>query len=106
MRHSIARKVMKSVSCWKIPRDEAAGKCPDARRVAPIRGSVWCLLPDSSLCQNGKQVEIITKMIFELCYIEAIAFIITTIETTIDSIVTIVSIVVYIVLLYDRVVLK
>ena len=29
-------------------------------------------LPDSSLCQNGKQVEIITKMIFELCYIEAI----------------------------------
>ena len=28
------------------------------------------LLPDSSLCQNGKQVEIITKMIFELCYIE------------------------------------
>ena len=30
------------------------------------------LLPDSSLCQNGKQVEIITKMIFELCYIEAI----------------------------------
>ena len=89
-----------------MPRDEAAEKCPDARRVAPIRGSVWCLLPDSSLCQNGKQVEIITKMIFELCYIEAIAFIITTIETTIDSIVTIVSIVVYIVLLYDRVVLK
>ena len=30
-------------------------------------------LPDSSLCQNGKQVEIITKMIFELCYIEAIS---------------------------------
>jgi hypothetical protein len=89
-----------------MPRDEAAEKCPDARRVAPIRGSVWCLLLDSSLCQNGKQVEIITKMIFELCYIEAIAFIITTIETTIDSIVTIVSIVVYIVLLYDRVVLK
>ena len=89
-----------------MPRDEAAEKCPDARRVAPIRGSVWCLLPDSSLCQNGKQVEIITKMIFELCYIEAIAFIITTIETTIDSIVTIVSIVVYIVLLYDRVILK
>ena len=29
-------------------------------------------LADSSLCQNGKQVEIITKMIFELCYIEAI----------------------------------
>ena len=55
-----------------MPRDEAAEKCPDARRVAPIRGSVWCLLPDSSLCQNGKQVEIITKMIFELCYIEAI----------------------------------
>ena len=27
-------------------------------------------LPNSSLCQNGKQVEIITKMIFELCYIE------------------------------------
>ena len=63
-------------------------------------------LPGSSLCQNGKQVEIITKMIFELCYIEAMAFIITTIETTTDSIVTIVSIVVYIVLLYDRVVLK
>ena len=97
---------MKSVGCWKMPRDEAAEKCPDARRVAPIRGSVWCLLPDSSLCQNVKQVEIITKMIFELCYIEAMAFIITTIETTIDSIVNIVSIVVYIVLLYDRVVLK
>ena len=45
-------------------------------------------------------------MIFELCYIEAIAFIITTIETAIDSIVTIVSIVVYIVLLYNSVVLK
>ena len=30
------------------------------------------VLLDSSLCQNGKQVEIITKMIFELCYIEAI----------------------------------
>ena len=29
-------------------------------------------LPGSSLCQNGKQVEIITKMIFELCYIEVI----------------------------------
>ena len=29
------------------------------------------VLPDSSLCQNGKQVEIITKMIFEHCYIEA-----------------------------------
>ena len=50
----------------------------DARRVAPISGSVCCsrlfvngVLPDSSLCQNGKQVEIITKMIFELCYIEA-----------------------------------
>ena len=33
---------------------------------------LFCVLPDSSLCQNGKQVEIITKMIFELCYIEAI----------------------------------
>ena len=30
------------------------------------------VLADSSLCQNGKQVEIITKMIFELCYIEVI----------------------------------
>ena len=29
-------------------------------------------LPGNSLCQNGKQVDIITKMIFELCYIEAI----------------------------------
>ena len=34
------------------------------------------VLPDSSLCQNGKQVEIITKMIFELCYIEAIFLIV------------------------------
>ena len=49
----------------------------DAGRVAPIRGSVLCLrlvlafsacvrsnvnvLPVSFLCQNGKQVEIITK---------------------------------------------
>ena len=32
------------------------------------------VLPESSLCQNGKQVEIITKMIFELCYIEAIYY--------------------------------
>ena len=45
--------------------------------VAPCKGKsiiTMCfrLLPDSSLCQNGKQVEIITKMIFELCYIEAI----------------------------------
>ncbi|WP_288510587.1 hypothetical protein [uncultured Prevotellamassilia sp.] len=30
------------------------------------------VLANSFLCQNGKQVEIITKMIFELCYIEAI----------------------------------
>ena len=29
-------------------------------------------LPGSFLCQNGKQIEIITKMIFELCYIEVI----------------------------------
>ena len=29
----------------------------------------FVVLPESSLCQNGKQVEIITKMIFELCYI-------------------------------------
>ncbi|MFU2415752.1 MAG: hypothetical protein ACM676_04075, partial [Bacteroidales bacterium] len=47
--------------------------------VAPCKGKsiiTMCfrLLPDSSLCQNGKQVEIITKMIFELCYIEAIIF--------------------------------
>lgn len=46
------------------------------------------------------------KVAFGACYRAAIAFIITTIETTIDCIVTIVSIVVYIVLLYDRVVLK
>ena len=32
----------------------------------------FVVVPDSSLCQNGKQVEIITKMIFELCYIEAV----------------------------------
>ena len=36
--------------------------------------NIRMVLPDSSLCQNGKQVEIITKMIFELCYIEAIIF--------------------------------
>lgn len=46
------------------------------------------------------------KVAFGACYRTAIAFIITTIETTIDCIATIVSIVVYIVLLYDRVVLK
>ena len=46
------------------------------------------------------------EVAFGACYRTAMAFIITTIETTIDSIVTIVSIVVYIVLLYDRVVLK
>ena len=34
--------------------------------------NIRIILPDSSLCQNGKQVEIITKMIFELCYIEVI----------------------------------
>ena len=32
----------------------------------------FVVVPDSSLCQNGKQVEIITKMIFELYYIEAV----------------------------------
>ena len=36
-----------------------------------LKGKI-VILSDSSLCQNGKQVEIITKMIFELCYIEAI----------------------------------
>lgn len=46
------------------------------------------------------------KVAFGACYRTAMAFIITTIETTIDCIVNIVSIVVYIVLLYDRVVLK
>lgn len=47
------------------------------------------------------------KVAFGACYRTAMAFIITTIETTIDCIVVnIVSIVVYIVLLYDRVVLK
>ena len=39
---------------------------------AECRQNAENYLPDSSLCQNGKQVEIITKMIFELCYIEAI----------------------------------
>ena len=46
------------------------------------------------------------KVAFGACYRTAMAFIITTIETTIDCIATIVSIVVYIVLFYDRVVLK
>ena len=35
-------------------------------------GGILNSFSNSSLCQNGKQVEIITKMIFELCYIEAI----------------------------------
>ena len=62
----------------RATRPEVAEKYSDAGRVAPISVSVWCLslivyvLPGSSLCQNGKQIEIITKMIFELCYIEAI----------------------------------
>ena len=61
----------------RATRSEVAEKFSDAGRVAPISVSVWCLslivyvLPGSSLCQNGKQVELITKMIFELCYIEA-----------------------------------
>ena len=43
------------------------------RAIGAIREhNIRMVLPDSSLCQNGKQVEIITKMIFELCYIEAI----------------------------------
>ncbi|WP_337953436.1 hypothetical protein, partial [Prevotellamassilia timonensis] len=43
------------------------------RAIGAIREhNIRVVLPDSSLCQNGKQVEIITKMIFELCYIEAI----------------------------------
>ena len=46
------------------------------------------------------------KVAFGACYRTAMAFIITTIETTIDCIATIVSIVVYIVLLYDRAILK
>ncbi len=43
------------------------------RAIGAIREhNIRVVLPDSSLCQNGKQVEIITKMIFELCYIEAV----------------------------------
>ena len=43
------------------------------RAIGAIREhNIRVVLPDSSLCQNGKQVEIITKMIFELCYIEVI----------------------------------
>ena len=43
------------------------------RAIGAIREhNIRVVLPDSSLCQNGKQVEIITKIIFELCYIEAI----------------------------------
>ncbi len=43
------------------------------RAIGAIREqNIRVVLPGSSLCQNGKQVEIITKMIFELCYIEAI----------------------------------
>ena len=42
------------------------------RAIGAIRElNIRIVLPDSSLCQNGKQVEIITKMIFELRYIEA-----------------------------------
>ncbi|WP_337480641.1 hypothetical protein, partial [Prevotellamassilia timonensis] len=40
--------------------------------VRSVSDNISMVSPDSSLCQNGKQVEIITKMIFELCYIEAI----------------------------------
>ena len=40
--------------------------------VRSVSDNICMVLPDSSLCQNVKQVEIITKMIFELCYIEAI----------------------------------
>ena len=42
--------------------------------VRSVSDNIRVVLADSSLCQNGKQVEIITKMIFELCYIEAILF--------------------------------
>ena len=43
------------------------------RAISAIREhNIRMVSPDSSLCQNGKQVEIITKMIFELCYIEVI----------------------------------
>ncbi|WP_443962529.1 hypothetical protein, partial [Prevotellamassilia timonensis] len=43
------------------------------RAIGAIREhNIRVVLPDSFLCQNGKQVEIITKIIFELCYIEAI----------------------------------
>ena len=41
-------------------------------RCDPCAYNIRMVLPDSSLCQNGKQIEIITKMIFELCYIEVI----------------------------------
>ena len=40
--------------------------------VRSVSDNISMVSPDSSHCQNGKQVEIITKMIFELCYIEAI----------------------------------
>ena len=40
--------------------------------VRSVSHNIRMVSPDSSLCQNGKQDEIITKMIFELCYIEVI----------------------------------
>ena len=40
--------------------------------VRSVSNNIRMVSPYSSLCQNGKQVEIITKMIFELCYIEVI----------------------------------
>ena len=35
--------ILEFVSPFSTPQDEAAEKCPDAGRVAPISGSVWCL---------------------------------------------------------------
>ena len=58
----------KSVQSVRSVSDNISMVSPDSS----VSDNISMVSPDSSHCQNGKQVEIITKMIFELCYIEAI----------------------------------
>ena len=72
-----------SMQCSQNPSNPSSPWCystlcerkKSVQSVRSVSDNISMVSPYSSLCQNGKQVEIITKMIFELCYIEVIKFI-------------------------------
>ena len=70
--HAMLTKSVKSVISVVLKHIARAKK--SVQSVRSVSDNISMVSPYSSLCQNGKQVEIITKMIFELCYIEAIIF--------------------------------